>query len=56
FGRGEFTEPFPRAVVVFWSLVAAAIVGFSVWQFVLVPRLWPSKRTSESDGARAKIE
>ncbi|KAJ1642252.1 hypothetical protein J3B02_001230 [Coemansia erecta] len=56
FGRGEFTEPFPRMVVVFWSLVVAAIVGFSIWQFVLVPRLWPSKPTSESDAARAKTD
>ncbi|KAI8321055.1 PSS-domain-containing protein [Martensiomyces pterosporus] len=39
FARGEFAEPFPQHVVIFWSVVAALIAGFSVWQFVLSPRL-----------------
>ncbi|KAJ1933414.1 hypothetical protein EC988_009126, partial [Linderina pennispora] len=39
FGRGEFTEPFPTYVIVFWACVAAVLVGFSVWRFALKPRL-----------------
>ncbi|KAJ2525659.1 hypothetical protein IWW43_006721 [Coemansia sp. RSA 1935] len=38
FARGEFTEPFPRYVVVFWSVVASLLAAFSVWQFVLKKR------------------
>ncbi|KAJ2011226.1 hypothetical protein GGI06_004615, partial [Coemansia sp. S85] len=39
FGRGEFSEPFPTHVIAFWSLVASILVGFSVWQFAVAPRL-----------------
>ncbi|KAJ2448879.1 hypothetical protein EV183_005204 [Coemansia sp. RSA 2336] len=43
FGRGEFSEPFPRLVIAFWSAVALALAAFSLWQFVLMPRLRHSK-------------
>ncbi|KAJ2313163.1 hypothetical protein IWW52_004642, partial [Coemansia sp. RSA 2704] len=51
FARGEFTEPFPRVVVVFWALVAAALAGFSLWQFALRPRLrrTPSRRSKKAN-------
>ncbi|KAJ2798874.1 hypothetical protein H4R20_004656 [Coemansia guatemalensis] len=39
FARGEFTEPTPRFAIVFWSAVAALLGAFSLWQFVIMPRL-----------------
>ncbi|KAJ1800866.1 hypothetical protein LPJ59_000750 [Coemansia sp. RSA 2399] len=53
FARGEFTEPFPTPVIVFWSLVASALGGFSLWQFVVVPRL---QKPVSFEASRAKVE
>ncbi|KAJ1892478.1 hypothetical protein LPJ66_006314, partial [Kickxella alabastrina] len=50
FGRGEFTEPFPRLVIVFWSSVVGLIVAFSLWQFAIKPRLWPDSPNSLDSG------
>ncbi|KAJ2079134.1 hypothetical protein H4R24_003988 [Coemansia sp. RSA 988] len=39
FARGEFTEPTPPFVIVFWSAIATLLGAFSLWQFVIMPRL-----------------
>ncbi|KAJ1963754.1 hypothetical protein GGI12_001864 [Dipsacomyces acuminosporus] len=49
FSRGEFTEPFPRHVVIFWSTVAALIAGFSVWQFVLAPKSGSARSSTKAE-------
>ncbi|KAJ2771174.1 hypothetical protein IWQ56_001890, partial [Coemansia nantahalensis] len=38
FARGEFAEPAPRVVLVFWAAVAGVLAAFSLWRFVLAPQ------------------
>ena len=38
-GRGKFTEPFPKSVIAFWSVFISALVFFPIWQFYLKKKL-----------------
>lgn len=42
FGRGQFPNPAPSAVVRFWQVLISVLVVFPVWQFWLRPRLCPA--------------
>ena len=33
FGRGEFPNPAPTHVVIFWIVLITALVGYAIWQF-----------------------
>ncbi|RHZ89337.1 hypothetical protein Glove_16g183 [Diversispora epigaea] len=35
FGRGEFPEPAPTHVIVFWIVLITVLIGYAVWQFGL---------------------
>ncbi|CAG8476560.1 8427_t:CDS:2 [Diversispora eburnea] len=35
FGRGEFPEPAPTNVIVFWIVLITVLIGYAIWQFGL---------------------
>ncbi|CAG8759579.1 15436_t:CDS:1, partial [Acaulospora morrowiae] len=45
FGRGEFPNPAPTHVVVFWTILITALIGYSTLQFGIpyMNEKWKSK-------------
>lgn len=40
FGRGQFPNPTPIAVVRFWQALITLLVAFPIWQFWIRPRFF----------------
>lgn len=47
FGRGEFPNPAPNKVVIFWSVLITSLVGYAIWQFG-IPALKKRRRSKNS--------
>ncbi|KAG2174799.1 hypothetical protein INT43_005861 [Umbelopsis isabellina] len=47
YGRGEFPEPAPLPVVLFWSFFTTGLVSYTVWRFWWLPKARKNKATTE---------
>jgi len=48
YSKGEFHEPTPKRVIIFWSVIIASLTIFALYQFILVP-LFKKKDTPKKD-------
>jgi len=46
YSKGEFHEPTPKKVIIFWSVILVSLVIFALYQFVFVP-LFKKKETTK---------
>ncbi|KAJ3234962.1 hypothetical protein HDU81_000981 [Chytriomyces hyalinus] len=56
FGVGEFTEPFPPNVILFWVLVLVALVVYAAAQFGLRPMLEAKAAEAEADTVVREVD
>ncbi|CAJ0915508.1 14691_t:CDS:2, partial [Entrophospora sp. SA101] len=43
FGRGEFPNPAPTSVIIFWTILISSLVIYAIWQFGIP--YWKKKET-----------
>jgi len=48
FAQGEFPNPAPTSVKIFWFLFISALVGYAIWQFGL-PELNKDKKETKEE-------
>lgn len=49
FGRNEFPNPAPRAVVIFWSTFTALLILYPIWQFYVRPKIFTALRKTKAE-------